>query len=82
MSRDIYPDSLAERFKESAGKKWRPSNGTEGEIFMSAWCYECVLDGDCRILRNTFLYDEDDERYPAEWRINEDGQPECTAFQQ
>lgn len=79
----IYPDGLAELRKESAGEKYRPSNGTEGEFFMRAWCYQCTnwtYEDGCQIHRETMMYDVDEPGYPAEWRIGPDGQPECAAF--
>lgn len=67
---------------------YRPSNGTEGEIFMSAFCYRCRRDAnsDCEIVGMTMCYDEDDPRYPKEWVRNVDddawpGTARCTAFE-
>lgn len=85
----IYPDGLAERFKEHAGEKYRPSNGTEGCFFQEAFCDHCKHDksirdgtGDgCRILAATMAYDVEDEKYPVEWQYGNDGQPKCTAFE-
>ena len=43
--RRIYTDEDAARyFKASAGKPYRPSNGTEGEMFQAAWCAQCEAD--------------------------------------
>jgi hypothetical protein len=78
-----YPAKAAELHQSLAGEKYRPSNGMEGEIFMEAWCYRCAkwnTESGCPIVNATMLYREDDPEYPAEWRIGEDGQPECTAF--
>jgi hypothetical protein len=61
--------------------RYRPSNGTEGDIFMEAWCSRCQRDanGDCPILAATMALDVDDEAYPSEW-IVVDNDPMCTAF--
>ncbi len=67
-------------------EKYRPANGTEGDVFMERFCFQCKNDdypeGDgCRILANTFAFDVDDERYPSEWIYDKDGKPVCTAFE-
>jgi hypothetical protein len=69
---------------------YRPSNGTEGEMFMSDWCFRCERDkdGDCDILARTLAFNVDDPRYPKEWVCKwapaDDGFPlpipRCTAF--
>ena len=84
MAKGLYPDDLADATKERAGEKYRPSNGTEGEIFRTWFCDRCTKDAneDCRILDETFLYDVDDPEYPSEWQYGEDGQPKCTAFEE
>lgn len=91
----IYPASFAEITKAHAGEKYRPSNGTEGEIFMQAWCAECQRDKSmregapleecddnerCDIIADTFAYAVDHPKYPAAWQYGADGQPRCTAF--
>lgn len=95
MSQPIYPVSLANLHMKNAGKKYRPSNGTEGEIFFDAWCRQCQRDKSmregvdidecddterCDIIANTFAYDVEDAEYPVEWQYGKDGQPCCTAF--
>ena len=85
----IYPEGLAERLREQAGEKYRPSNGTEGSLFQEAFCDHCKREagyragaGDgCPILAATMAFDVDDDNYPAEWQYGEDGQPKCTAFE-
>lgn len=85
----IFPDRFAEHFKQHAGEKCRPSNGTEGMIFMEHFCERCKRDaafrdgtGDsCQIAANTMAFDVSDSEYPAEWQYGEDGQPKCTAFE-
>lgn len=68
---------------------YRPSNGDEGEWFMSKWCERCTRDAanradpdsgeGCRIIVYTMAYDVDEPEYPKEWVIK-DGAPCCTAF--
>lgn len=91
----IFPPSYAEILRASAGQKYRPSNGAEGEIFFDAWCYQCQRDKSmregapleecddnerCNIIADTFAYAVDHPKYPAAWQYGEDGQPCCTAF--
>lgn len=70
-------------------EKYRPSNGTEGECFIAAWCDRCEherlhretegnADG-CSILTRTMVYEVDEAKYPVEWIIDAEG-PKCTAF--
>jgi hypothetical protein len=72
-----------------AGKPYRPSNGTEGEIFMCGWCDRCERDrayrndeGDsCPIVAAAFAYSIGEPGYPKEWVYAADGGgPVCTAF--
>lgn len=65
---------------------YRPSNGTDGEMFMSSFCYQCSKWRDdpdaktqCSIAASTMFWDIDDPKYPKQWRYV-DGQPTCTAF--
>jgi len=62
-------------------EKFRPSNGTEGEVFIGHWCCNCQRDVDegCPILGATFSFDIDHPDYPKEWVRDETG-PKCTAF--
>ena len=83
----MYTDDLAEELKENAGKKWRPSNGTEGQIFMEEYCYNCIHDDPdnrvyCNIIAESMAYETDDPQYPKEWQIGKDGQPICTNYKQ
>jgi len=73
-------------FPECAGKPYRPSNGSEGDIFMSNFCYKCIHDDMenedyCHILNRTFVHEPEDEEYPKEWIYNQEGRPICTAFE-
>lgn len=60
---------------------YRPSNGTEGEIFISDWCANCEQDKEhnCSILGKTMQYNIDDTEYPREWVKTQNG-PKCTVF--
>lgn len=80
----IYPDDFAKVLIERAGQKYRPSNGTEGDCFFEAWCWQCASDQSvpegCQIIGATMAYDVNDPDYPQEWQYGKDGQPCCTAF--
>ncbi len=63
------------------GERWTPANGTEGMLFMEAYCAECVHDD--------FSRDEDGESCEVimrslagedtpEWVMGEDGMVTCT----
>lgn len=61
---------------------YRPSNGSEGEWFMSRWCERCVKDmpsKPCRIIGRTMALSVGEKGYPREWIEDDDG-PRCTAF--
>lgn len=65
-------------------RPYRPSNGTEGDIFMAAWCEHCALadheDGGCMIQLRALAHKIDEPEYPAEWNFTNGGAPQCTAF--
>lgn len=64
-------------------RSYRPSNGTEGEFFQSAWCFRCANDSDnnpCEILDYTMAFSINDPDYPKQWIYGDDGKPKCTAF--
>ena len=72
-------------------KKYRPSHGTEGDLFEDRFCANCqnidynLIDegdqaGDCDILSRSFWCEIDDDDYPEEWCYDEKGKPTCTAF--
>ena len=66
----------------AVSRLYRPSNGSEGDGFMSRWCEKCVKDSEskpCRILGRTMAFSVDDKLYPREW-IEDDNGPRCTAF--
>ena len=70
-------------------RRYRPSSGTEGAIFMSHWCGRCRRDdafqrgeGDsCEIAAATMAYTISSSEYPPEWTYAADGSPCCTAFE-
>ena len=90
MARDrrLFSANLAARLASRAGKRYRPSNGDEGERFQARWCADCRRDdfddetgeGGCEILVRAFAFDVGDAEYPGEWQYGDDGQPVCTAF--
>ena len=69
---------------------YRPSNGSEGEAFMSVWCAKCERDrahredqnaDGCEIIALTMAFGIDDPKYPDAWIISPDhGRPICSAF--
>ena len=63
-------------------RKYIPSNGTEGEIFMDKFCDRCFYDHNenCEIIVGTMVYDLEDNEYPEEWTYDENDQPICTKF--
>ena len=78
----MYPEDLARSIREDeTKKKYRPSNGTEGMMFMEHFCERCSKEPDCEIIGKTMVYDETDEEYPGEWTFDH-GQPCCTAFEE
>lgn len=67
-------------------KKYQPSNGTEGHMFMDHFCARCIhhpiseeADNQCPIIFRTMIYDVDDPKYPEQWQYI-DGRPTCTKF--
>jgi hypothetical protein len=78
----MWPQRVADARKRSAGKPYRPSNGTEGDIFESQWCLGCHFNGRCGVLIYSMGYAADEKGYPKELVIGPDGQPECTKFKE
>lgn len=68
------------KIPQAAGKSYRPANGTEGEIFMGQYCYQCRLYDECEIWMDTMLYNKECPDYPKEWVFDKEGVPTCTAF--
>lgn len=81
------------QFPDYAGTSFYPSNGTEGMIFIDAFCEQCIherwlhrqdqdRDEDkCDILSRTMIYKPGDPEYPEEWIYNDEGWPVCTKWQ-
>lgn len=76
------------RYPEAAGKPYRPSNGTEGDMFTSKWCEQCSkhdFDNDdgpvCGILFGMLNNYHDDPAYPKQICLDENGTPQCTEFE-
>ena len=68
-------------------RKYQPSNGSEGDYFMSEFCMNCInCDPDpdgkkqCDILGRTLCLGVDDPNYPTEWIYNDNDEPTCTAW--
>lgn len=75
-------------------KPYRPSNDTEGMMFMEHWCDRCARDAatrngkpehGCPILAATLAFDVDDPDYPNAWirQANDTewpGTARCTEF--
>ncbi|HDY89861.1 MAG TPA: hypothetical protein ENH82_17305 [bacterium] len=61
--------------------KYRPSNGTEGMIFMDEFCDKCYHDRneDCEIIVLTMGLEIEHKDYPLEW-IYIGETPTCTKF--
>ncbi len=79
----IYTDKDAVYLKKDSGKKWRPSNSTEGMMFENALCANCKNDQMfCAIKHRVLAFQIDDEHYPTEWIIGADGQPTCAAYEE
>lgn len=72
-------------------KKYRPSNGSEGDWFCDKFCMNCIhgkyehtgnIDDDpCEILSNSLIHDITEPGYPKEWIYDLNGKPTCTSFE-
>lgn len=90
-----YPRFIPELGKHAPadGKKYRPSNSTEGSFFEQGWCDHCKVDKafrengyettngikGCDILARALSCDVRSNDYPIEWQWQK-GEPVCTAF--
>ena len=63
------------KYPSAAGKPYVPSNGTEGDMFMSRWCHRCIKESGCTILTGSMF-----GASPKQWRYDGNGEPECTSF--
>lgn len=74
----------------SADGPYRPSNGTEGEMFYSAFCAHCTKErehrttgeGGCDIYLRTMAFGLGDAEYLTEWVLDIDGTGKCTAWEE
>lgn len=92
VDRGIYSAEHAKAIKDSGrcGESYRPSNGSEGEEFMSQYCGQCKHDAKyqrtqdgkdgCKIIVYSHAFDIGHPKYPKEWIYGNDGQPTCTKF--
>lgn len=72
-------------YPQCAGKPYRPSNGTEGDIFREEFCDRCVKedyenDVHCPILTAALWHSIGEADYPVEWIYDHTGRPTCKAF--
>jgi hypothetical protein len=76
----LYPADWAARM--TPGAPYRPSNGTDGELFVQAWCNSCSRwdEGRCEIALDAMAFRTGDADYPAEWVYDGRGQPSCSAW--
>lgn len=71
-------------------RSYCPSNGSEGEWFISQYCAKCIHEQflhtqngnhkTCKILSDTMVFSVNDPGYPKEWIYDNEGNPDCTAF--
>lgn len=83
---DVAPHPGLMKFDLEDGTLYEPSNGTEGEIFMSFFCEQCIkhpissdAKSQCPILMKVFAYRRCDPKYPPQWHYK-NGQPRCSSF--
>lgn len=69
------------------GKKYCPSNGSEGSWFEDKFCMNCIHTNpdpckkpQCEIWCRALCWNVDDEHYPKEWQYDENDKPTCTAW--
>lgn len=86
----IHPTGWAALNIDRAGERYQPSNGTEGMIFIDAWCSHCARD---KAMSEGNSVEECDDRELCpiiarsmanggceEWVYGSDGQPRCTEY--
>jgi hypothetical protein len=69
-------------FRGKPGETFRPSNGTEGEYFMAAWCDLCRKNREWRESDSNpceILCKSTTSEVP-EWKYDADGIPCCSEF--
>ena len=67
------------KMPKCAGELYRPSNGTEGMMFIERWCDNCIKDNQeeeifCPVLGKSFMGNV------PEWIFDDEGIPKCTAY--
>lgn len=60
---------------------YRPSNGTEGDVFQGRFCERCTKAETCDIPARSMAFDVTDAEYPREWVRDKAGNGTCTAFE-
>ena len=69
-------------------RPYSPSNGSEGDRFMTEWCGKCASmdfddpDACCPIMGAAMAFSIGDPEYPAEWQYSNAGVPQCAAFKE
>lgn len=58
-------------------KRYRPSNGTDGDWFWSVTCAKCIKRSGCTIYINAMC-----GASPRQWVYDADGSPTCTSMQE
>lgn len=76
------------KFPDRAGESFMPSNGTEGDVFQCAFCYQCIHE---RWMHNMEEDKEEDkcdiwsfammEDSVPEWKFDSEGWPHCTEWE-
>jgi hypothetical protein len=76
-------------YKLEPGTRYRPSNGTEGQLFQCQFCEKCARD---KVANGTVAMDDSVDadlcailnasyaRSVDEWVVDGDGNPSCTGF--
>lgn len=65
----------------ATGKPYRPSNGSEGDMFRDQWCERCSKAQRCRRMMRSMAYEVSDPKYPSELVVVE-GKGVCTSFKE
>ena len=60
--------------------KYRPSNGTEGEVFCNKFCARCEEEETCHIPSQARAFDTREPEYPKQWVYDAENKPTCTSF--
>ena len=82
MPGELFDAFLANLCKARVGQKYRPSNGTEGDLFIELWCEQCAhnLSDGCSIITDSLCYDVTHPNYPNALQYAPNGQPCCKAY--